>query len=102
MIVSLLAASVVSAHASTATGSSSRAPATGATLDPPRLLPGFGARLLKVVGLVLQDIDLLSEKLLNADQITRFRLVTKRVRQAFAPGSCGSTDAMDVHLGFVG
>ena len=55
-----------------------------------------------MVGLVLQDLDLLAQESLDANQITRFRFVAKRIRQTVSTGACGSTDAMDVDLGFVG
>ena len=102
MLVPLLTASIVSTHGAASPGSSTGTSAGGGTLDPSRFLPGLWSSLLEMVGLVLQDLDLLAQESLDANQITRFRFVAKRIRQTVSARACGSTDAMDVDFGFVG
>ena len=102
MLVPLLTASIVSTHGAASPGSSTGTSADGGTLDPPGFLPGLWPGLLEMVGLVLQDLDLLAQESLDANQITRFRFVAKRIRQTVSTGACGSTDAVDVDFGFVG
>ena len=102
MLVPLLTASIVSTHGAPSPGSSTGTSADGGTLDPSGFLPGLWSSLLEMVGLVLQDLDLLAQESLDTNQITRFRFVTKRIRQTVSTGACGSTDAVDVDFGFVG
>ena len=55
-----------------------------------------------MIGLVLKHFDVLTEKLLNADQITRLGFVAKRVSQTVSARSSRSSDAVNVHFRFVG
>ena len=75
---------------------------TGAALHTAGFLTGFRHGFWEVVGLLFQHFDVLTEKALNTNEITRFRFVAKRVGKAIFSGAPCSANAVNVDLWLVG